>query len=199
MHITSTLLVAVGYNFNYNCLIPCVMCEVEFAKGYRSHNPDFVPNIQHALFGIIGTFACEPPVSCTSTISRCNWQSVSQTTQSAATMVSGNKHGLVGLPSHVTGNEVASWLDNSWSHKIVSIRAHKISPVSPWSIPPQQRVPEKLLISKNWTFSKTRTKFWGKGIRRVKSGLALNRGALNRGFTVVMYNILAINQSLITS
>ena len=33
-------------------------------------------------------------------------------------------------------------------------------------------------------FQKTRPKFWGKGIRRVKSGLALNRGALNRGFTV---------------
>jgi hypothetical protein len=30
---------------------------------------------------------------------------------------------------------------------------------------------------------KTRSKR-GKGIRRLKSGLALNRGALNRGFTV---------------
>jgi hypothetical protein len=31
---------------------------------------------------------------------------------------------------------------------------------------------------------KNRLKFWGKGIGRVKSGFALNRGALNRGFTV---------------
>jgi hypothetical protein len=30
---------------------------------------------------------------------------------------------------------------------------------------------------------KNRPKFWGKGIRRVKSGFPLNRGALNRGIT----------------
>jgi hypothetical protein len=34
--------------------------------------------------------------------------------------------------------------------------------------------------------SKNRPKFWWKGIRRVKSGLSLNRDALNRGFTVII-------------
>jgi hypothetical protein len=37
---------------------------------------------------------------------------------------------------------------------------------------------------------KNRPKFRGKGIRRVKSGLALNRGALNRGFTVYTLSFL---------
>ena len=170
MHITSTLVLLVGYNY----LIPCVMCAVKFAKGHWSHDPDFVPSIQHALFGIIGTFACEPPVSCASTISRCNRY---HKPPNQRLLVSGNKHGFVGLRSHVTGNEVVSWLDTSWSHKSVSNRAHIISPVSPWSIPPQQRVPEKLLISKKiLIFPKTRTKFSGKGMRRVKSGSALDLG-----------------------
>ena len=155
MHITSTLLVG------HNCLISCVMCEVKFAKGYRSHDPDFVHNIQHALFGIIGIFIiCEPSVSCASTMSRCNRY---HKPPNQRLLVSGNKHGFVGLRSHVTGNEVVSWLDTSWSHKSVSNRADMISPVSPWSIPPQQRVPEKLLISKKIElFQKLKENFEGK-------------------------------------
>ena len=50
--------------------------------------------------------------------------------------------------------------------------------------------PTVYLISVYWTevfkFFQNSTKNSGEGIRRVKSGFALNRGALNRGFTVLV-------------